>query len=175
MPHQAQQNAQGLVEFTSFGTTDLDRLRAVIESSFGRPLDAAYFDSAHEGVRVLIGGDYEAVAILREVEGALYLDKFAVSSEAKGHGLAGTLWRAISRCIEERGGTLLWRSREHNSINGWYAERADGMVRRDGWVVFWAGDVDLAGASDLVEVAMRQPQDLPVMSSPMKEQETACA
>ena len=150
-----------LTTHTSFGEIDQARLRAVIEGSFGRALNATYFDRDVPGLSILIGGNYEAVAILRDAEDAVYLDKFTVSAEAKGHGL----WNAITELIDDTSETLLWRSREHNTINGWYAERADGMVRRDGWVIYWKNARSFDDAPRLVDIAMQQPQDLPTITT----------
>ena len=37
---------------------------------------------------------------------------------------------------------LYWRSRTENRFNSFYADEADGSVRRGPWTVFWKGETD---------------------------------
>lgn len=115
------------------GELDHHRLKALLESSFGRELKAGYLDSV-SGAPALIA-PYTAVAIVVGDEPAAYLDKFAVTAEARGAGIGAALWNKIV----ERHPRLFWRSRTGNPINAWYMQQADGMRRADGWLVFWRG------------------------------------
>ncbi|MEM9372960.1 MAG: hypothetical protein AAGA55_04890, partial [Planctomycetota bacterium] len=112
---------------------DEDRVRGLLESSFGRRLDARYFGS-QRGARALLA-PWTALAIVRDTETGAYLDKFAVTAEAQGAGVGAALWE---RLVEENP-RLTWRSRVGNPINPWYMQRADGMQRTDKWLVFWRG------------------------------------
>jgi len=123
-----------IVEHETLETVDVDRLASLVSESFGRRLRSDYFDE-RDVVRVFVAGDYTAAAILTGGGPAAYLDKFAVTSEARGQGLAGSLWRRIVAAEPE----LFWRSRAGNEINPWYTSRADGMQRAGEWVVFWCG------------------------------------
>ncbi|MFG0257747.1 MAG: hypothetical protein ACF8GE_07600, partial [Phycisphaerales bacterium JB043] len=118
----------------SIATLDTDRLGALISHSFKRPLNASYFETTPFDT-ILIAGDYTAAAILTSDGPVPYLDKFVVTREAQGLGLAGSLW---NRVIDIRP-SLCWRSSASNAINPWYTLRADGMQRLDDWIVFWTG------------------------------------
>ena len=115
-------------------TLEPDRLRAVIDTSFGKPLRQDAFDR-HPITRVLLAGDYTAAAVLSDGQVAPYLDKFAVTAQAQGTGIGASLWRTLTETTPR----LFWRSRSGNAINPWYFERADGMHRTEDWVVFWRG------------------------------------
>ncbi len=116
------------------GEIDMDRLREVIDASFGKTLRADAFET-HAIERVLLAGDYTAAAVLSRGGVASYLDKFAVTAQAQGTGIGASLWRTLT----ETTGRMFWRSRSGNAVNPWYFERADGMHRTDDWVVFWRG------------------------------------
>ncbi len=124
---------------------DLEQLRTLLESSFGRRLRDDYFSSV-DGATAIIA-PYTAVAIVIENERpAAYLDKFAVTAEAQGAGIGATLWNKLVA----RHPRLFWRSRADNPINAWYMHRADGMERADNWLIFWRG----LDTSDEVEQAI---------------------
>ncbi len=142
--------------YTGADGLDTDRLAAVISKSFGRPLRNGYFRSNSNRLRILVAGDYEAVAIITREAPVPYLDKFAVSSEAQGVGLAASLWHKI---LEETP-TLCWRSRPTNDINPWYIQRADGMIRSSQWIVFWKGLTDHAQIQQAVNHALARPNTL---------------
>lgn len=122
--------------FDSIDDLDRDRLRTMIESSFGRTLREDYFES-RDIDRVLVAGDYVAGAVLTRADGIdlPYLDKFAVSAQAQGVGLGASLWARLM----ETAPRLFWRARQRNPINPWYFERADGTIRRGAWIIFWRG------------------------------------
>lgn len=119
--------------FDGLHSLDLQRLKGLLESSFGRELRDDYFPTVM-GAEALIA-PYTAVAIVVEDEPVSYLDKFAVTAEAQGAGIGASLWNKLV----ERHPRLFWRSRTDNPINGWYMQRADGMERTDKWLIFWRG------------------------------------
>ena len=91
-----------------------------------------------------------------------YLDKFAVSTEAQGVGLAASLWHNILQETNQ----LCWRSRPNNDINPWYIQRADGMIRTEQWIVFWIGLKDHRQIENAVDYALARPYTLgPVLPS----------
>tara|TARA_R110000782_G_scaffold20675_10_gene55823 strand:- start:1513 stop:2844 length:1332 start_codon:yes stop_codon:yes gene_type:complete len=112
---------------------DLDRLKGLLESSFGRELRDDYFGGVMKAEALI--APYTAVAIVVDDEPASYLDKFAVTAEAQGAGIGASLWNTLV----ERHPQLFWRSRTDNAINGWYMQRADGMERTEKWLIFWRG------------------------------------
>ncbi len=121
-------------KYTTLESLDTDRLANTIAASFDRPLQNDYFRSRRIE-RVLVAGEYSAAAVLTSDGPAPYLDKFAVSSEAQGQGIAGSLWKRLC----ESPAPFFWRSRTGNGINPWYTARASGMQRAGEWVVFWRG------------------------------------
>lgn len=119
--------------FEGLDGLDLDRLKSLLESSFGRELRDDYFGTVMKAEALI--APYTAVAIVVDDEPASYLDKFAVTAEAQGAGIGASLWNTLVL----RHPRLFWRSRTDNPINGWYMQRADGMERTDKWLIFWRG------------------------------------
>lgn len=120
----------------SFDQVDVPRLRALLEECFGRTLAPDYFTSK-QPYRIYLAESYRATAILTlEQVGAHevpYLDKFAVTPEAQGEGVGGSIWQRMRREVPK----VFWRSRGDNPVNGWYAQQADGLYKGGHWWVFW--------------------------------------
>ena len=133
----------------SWDTLDKPRLRALLEECFGRRLDDAYFD-AKQPSRVYLAESYRAAAILTMEEGIPYLDKFAVTNEAQGEGIGGSIWSRFSR----ENPKLFWRSRANNGVNPWYAQKADGLYKAEKWWVFWCGMSGFPEIQQCVEHAL---------------------
>lgn len=126
---------------------DKDKFFALIEDSFGKPLDVpTYMARINESIAtIIIVGDYDGSAIitLEEFDGHTvpYLDKFAVARKNQGlPGLADIIFKLI---IQSNPDELIWRSRKANPINKWYFERCIGsMAKADSqWKVFYTGDI----------------------------------
>jgi acetylglutamate kinase len=128
---------------------DTVRLRSLLEECFGRRLDDNYFASK-QPYRVYLAESYRACAILTMENGIPYLDKFAVTNEAQGEGIGGSIWNRFRR----ENPKLFWRSRSNNPINAWYAQKADGLVKSNKWWVFWCGMSDFAEIKPAVECAL---------------------
>jgi amino-acid N-acetyltransferase len=109
---------------------DLDRsaLFSLLESSFGRKLDAdAYWERLrvrHAGT--IVAGDYQGAAVMTlepagppSEDGSsptmIYLDKFAVSPDSQGLGVADIVWNRMRQEFP----FVAWRSRQDNGVNGW--------------------------------------------------------
>jgi bifunctional N-acetylglutamate synthase/kinase len=144
----------------AWDAVDLPRLRALLETCFARRLDDAYFEQKNP-YRIYLAESYRATAILtmehrgapgtpREHEGVPYLDKFAVTNEAQGEGIGGSIWQRLRRENEK----LFWRSRANNPINAWYAQKADGLYKSDKWWVFWCGMSSFSEIQPCVENAL---------------------
>ena len=88
-----------------------DRL---LEECFGRQLDERYFESKSP-YRVYLAESYRATAILTMEQGIPYLDKFAVTNEAQGEGIGGSIWQRFRR----ENTKIFWRSRATNGVNTW--------------------------------------------------------
>lgn len=147
-----------------WSTLDQDRLRGLLEECFGRRLDDRYF-TEKAPYRVYLSESYRATAILTMEGGLPYLDKFAVTSEAQGEGIGGSIWQRLRRENEK----LFWRSRANNGVNGWYAQKADGLYKTSKWWVFWCGMADFSEIQRSVERALDMPatfQDAPPSARP---------
>lgn len=135
-------------------TVDRARLAALLTAAFGRPPVADYFERK-KFWRIYLADSYRAAAILTDGP-VVYLDKFAVTGEAQGEGIGGSLWLRMTREVPR----LYWRARVDNPINPWYFQRADGSYTRGKWTVFWIGVDDFAQISDCVERALAEPPTL---------------
>jgi amino-acid N-acetyltransferase len=116
---------------------DRGRLNELLEVSFGRKIDAAYWERLQSKLfYISIAGDYNGALIVTK-EGPsdlVYLDKFAVSPTSQGLGVADLLWSKLTTNTN-----VFWRSRSDNPVNKWYFERADGHVTLGHWTLFWFG------------------------------------
>jgi acetylglutamate kinase len=146
-----------LQKHASLEGLDRDRLRALLESAFGRPTVDDFFNRPVSSV--FLEENYRGVAILQDTELGTYLSKFAVDREAQGEGMGRDLWEAI---VAEHP-TVFWRARPANPINPWYMQRCDGMLRLPEWTVFWKG-LPAERMQPAVEFAVAQPVDLPLAS-----------
>ncbi len=148
-------------EIDDVSNADWSALRALLESSFGGSLAPGYPNDAPIR-RLIVGGDYDAAAVVTRLGLWAYLDKFAVTAEAQGQGVGAKVWRRLVE-LEPR---LFWRSRSGNRINPWYFERADGFVRRPDWCVFWYGDFSPREIEDGVRSALAAPITIHRASTP---------
>ena len=128
------------------------RMRVLLEECFGRALDHGYF-LEKEPYRVYLAESYRATAILLMEDGVPYLDKFAVTTEAQGEGIGGSIWQRMRK----ENPKLFWRSRASNPINAWYAQNADGLYKTEKWWVFWCGMSAFPEIQRSVERAIAMP------------------
>jgi len=128
-----------VLRFDSWEGVDLERMRVLIESSFGRGLVADYFEKA-KPYRIYISENYRTALILTREEGFAYLDKFAVLDDAQGEGLGRAVWHVM----REENPQLFWRSRHNNQVNIFYYAESDGCYKQEKWKVFWYGIEDFA-------------------------------
>ncbi len=124
---------------TSWDELDLERLRALIESAFGRKLKPDYFETTRP-YRIYVSEHYRAALLLTQemldgTDGVAHLDKFAVADDAQGEGLGRAIWHVMRGDVER----LFWRSRPSNPVNEFYFGEADGCFKGDRWNVFWYG------------------------------------
>jgi acetylglutamate kinase len=138
-----------------FDGVDTPRLKSLLEECFGRKLKKDYFKTK-KPFRVYLAESYRATAILTHEEGVPYLDKFAVTPEAQGEGIGGSMWQRMLR----ENPKLFWRARATNPVNGWYAQQADGLYKTDDWWVFWCGMTAFKEIEACVERALAMPATL---------------
>ncbi len=144
---------------------DLPRLRALVESAFGRPLAADYFERTvlH---RAYVSEHYRAAVVLTREAAGTYLDKFAVLDEAQGEGLGRAVWQAM----REQNPSVFWRSRRGNPVNAFYFAECDGCLKQPDWKVFWYGIDDLGAVARCVEHCRTRPATL---GAPQPREQTA--
>jgi len=80
-----------VLKFESWQGVDLERMRSLVESSFGRSVVADYFERT-KPYRIYVSENYRAAMILTNEDGYAYLDKFAVLDDAQGEGLGRAVW-----------------------------------------------------------------------------------
>lgn len=143
----------------SYAEVEIERLRHLLEVSFGRALDPQFF--AQSPLAVYIEAEYRGAAVVCAGAPTPYLSKFAVEPEAQGEGMGRDLWQAISRDYP----ALFWRGRADNPIASWYAAVCDGMVRLPEWNVYWRG-VETARIPEVIEAARARPPDFSPSAAP---------
>jgi acetylglutamate kinase len=134
---------------------DRERLRRLIESSFGRALTRDYFETTTPA-RVYVSEHYRATIVLLRRGEIAYMDKLAVSEEAQGEGLGRAMWDAM----RAENPALFWRSRRGNAINDFYFANADGARKDRQWTVFWCGIDAWEVIRDAVDEALARPATL---------------
>nr|WP_174887979.1 acetylglutamate kinase [Lysobacter oculi] len=139
----------------SWDQLDLPKLRALIESAFGRRLLPDYFDKTPL-LRAYVSENYRAAVILTGDGPQPYLDKFAVLDDAQGEGLGRAVWEMMRAETP----VLYWRSRRYNPVNAFYDAEADGSYRRTPWKAYWYGMEDFDAIRACVEDALARPASL---------------
>ncbi|KAG4093603.1 DUF619-domain-containing protein [Neocallimastix lanati (nom. inval.)] len=143
---------QGLkiTKHTSLDTIDREKLLNLLNSSFKKPVDTEHYFKRLEEVldSITITGDYQGASIITREgrhlfnggKGVPYLDKFAVSPDSQGIGVADILWKRMKRDYPN----MLWRSRVENPVNNWYFERSSGSIfvptEHQDWRLFYYGE-----------------------------------
>jgi acetylglutamate kinase len=121
----------------SWTDLDADRLVALIEDAFGRPLAPGF--KGRPFAAAYLADDYRGAAIVDHTPLAPYLSKFAVNTVARGEGVGRDLWRVLVVDWPR----LYWRSRADNPITSWYRDQCDGLHRFQAggvaWVALWRG------------------------------------
>ncbi|HEY0469222.1 MAG TPA: hypothetical protein VGC79_33750 [Polyangiaceae bacterium] len=136
----------------SYVNLDTQRLRRLLEASFGRTLDDEFFERTP--LAVYVEEEYRGAAVVAHGSPVPYLSKFAVEPEAQGEGMGRDLWQAISRDYP----ALYWRGRADNPIASWYASVCDGMMRLPEWNVYWRG-IETRQIPDVIEAARAHRAD----------------
>ena len=140
---------------TRWSQLDQDRLRALVESGFGRELVADYFERT-KLYRAYVSENYRAALILTCENGIPYLDKFAVSEDAQGEGLGRAAWQMM----RAENPALFWRSRHGNGVDEFYSAEADGRLRQSHWNVYWYGLESFARIEACFEHCRTRPPTL---------------
>ena len=144
-----------VLRFESWQGVDRERMRVLIESSFGRTLLPDYFERTAP-FRIYVSENYRAAMILTQEQGFAYLDKFAVLDEAQGEGLGRAVWHVA----REENPKMFWRSRHNNQVNIFYYAESDGCIKQEKWKVFWYGIDDFADIERCVALCRTRPATL---------------
>jgi acetylglutamate kinase len=131
---------------------DEGRVMKLVEEAFGRTLHDGWWHALDLDAAYL-SESMRAGALVARIDGFAYLDKFAILEDARGEGLARTVW---ARLIADHP-VLYWRSRTDNGFNSFYVEEADGSVRRGPWTIFWKGETDFDRIAAVVEKVAAVP------------------
>lgn len=143
--------------FDTLEGVDRARLKELLELCFGRKLTLDYFDKK-AFYRIYLSEEYRATAVITRDRDDLppYLDKFAVTTQAQGAGVGGSLWQRMKSETRK----LYWRSRADNEINPWYFQQADGSHKAGRWTVFWYGLDGFAETQACIDHAISLPPSL---------------
>jgi acetylglutamate kinase len=128
------------------GAIDEGQVIKLVEEAFGRTLHDGWWHGLGLDTAYL-SESLRAGALVARVGDFAYLDKFAILEDARGEGLARTVWA----CLIADHPILYWRSRTDNGFNSFYAEEADGSVKRGPWTIFWKGETDFDRIAEVVE------------------------
>jgi hypothetical protein len=144
-----------------WGNVDRARLKALLESAFGRPMIPGALDPGgrleHEIERIYLEENYLGAALLAQTPVDLYLSKFAVDRPAQGEGIGTDLWSVLVRNHP----SFFWRARPTNPITPWYAKQCDGLARFPDWHVFWRG-LAPGKIQPAIEYSLAAPADFPL-------------
>lgn len=141
-----------IVEQSAKDALDRGQIEKLVEEAFGRTLVPGWWEGL-DLTASYCSESYRASALVTRVGDFSYLDKFAILEDARGEGLARTVW---AHMIHDHG-TLYWRSRTDNSFNSFYVDQADGSVKRGPWTVFWKGESDFDVIAANVEAVVSIP------------------
>ena len=135
-----------IVKSTEKTALDQQKVEKLVTEAFGRELDPSWWEKLGL-TAAYISESYRAGALMTQVDDFAYLDKFAIQEDARGEGLARTVWSHLAKDHE----TFFWRSRSDNTFNTFYVAEADGTLRRGDWTVFWKGEDDFARIARAVD------------------------
>lgn len=145
-----------IVRHLRWDDVDRVRLRALVEESFGKPLQPDF--EKRPVLAVYVADEYRGAAVVTPAPLAPYLSKFAVGTVSRGEGVGRDLWRAMAADMPR----LFWRSRAANPITSWYREQCDGMHRialaGEPWWVLWRGLAPLE-VPTAIDYCMTTPPD----------------
>jgi len=120
-----------ILEYQSYSRINRAKLKKLLEKGFDKTLKDNYFEKPIS--YIFLDKRYRGVAVVRSINRLFYLDKFCVTKEAQGEGIASDLWHHVtSRCKN-----LFWRAKPTNPICSWYFEKSQGVFKFDEWFFFW--------------------------------------
>ena len=143
---------EAIRKFENKKEIDGARAAALIENAFDQELIKNWWRGV-DLTAAYVSDSYRAGAFLSRIDDFTYLDKFAVLDDARGEGLARTVWRRFTADHP----SFFWRSRTANGFNVFYGAEADGSVKQGQWTVFWKGESDFARIARTVDQIAAMP------------------
>jgi acetylglutamate kinase len=137
---------------TEKSALDAGEVVKLVQGAFGRSLRDRWWEDL-ELDSAYLSESFRAGAIITRLGDFAYLDKFAILEDARGEGISRTVWANVVGDYP----VLYWRSRTENGFNAFYADQAEGSVRRGPWTIFWRGDSDFGRIASRVEVIAALP------------------
>jgi acetylglutamate kinase len=137
---------------TTWSAINKHKLRGLLESGFSKKMLPGYFRD-NKPSKIYFSEDYRAALVLLKVNGAAYLDKFAVAEDAQGEGLGSAAWNVMRK----ENPKLFWRSRRSNPINEFYMQACDGCIKFPHWTVFWFGLSGMEEIQAAVDYCLERP------------------
>jgi acetylglutamate kinase len=128
-------------------------LRELLEASFGRSIEPAFFGRPIRNAYV--EESYRGAALVADGPRAGYLSKFAVTREAQGEGIGQDLWGALIADYT----ALVWRARRANPIRAWYERNCQGRFEAGEFTVYFRG-LAADDVPEAIHFALAQPIDL---------------
>jgi len=123
---------------------------AQVEIAFDRKLGNTWAQGLEDPQVLMAKSQRAAAVVVTGCDGVPYLDKFVVTPDAQGEGLASAMWQVLMARFPR----LYWRSRNINPITSWYFQQADTSFRRGKWVVFTSGIEDASLREKLIHDAL---------------------
>lgn len=142
------------LEFThKLSPTHKKKIKLLLENAFNKMLVPHYFSQAFKSI--IYQKDFEGVAIIQEILGVPYLDKFAVAKLYEGTGLGKSLWQKTIQKFP----TLVWRATPNNPLNSFYCRECDGCIKFENWHIYWTG-IPHEKIMPLIEAVRNKPATL---------------
>jgi acetylglutamate kinase len=120
------------------GPEVLAKVADQVERAFEKRLKPDWANSLADPTILMSQSSRAAAVVTQGLDAVPYLDKFAVTPDAQGEGLAAAMWQVLRAQFP----VFYWRSRNANPITNWYFQQADTSFRSGPWVVFTIGIED---------------------------------
>lgn len=132
---------------------DLSDIAELIEQCFEQELLPTVWKALDIDACIVSDTKRAAAIVCIGQDGVAYLDKFAVTPQARGEGLGAALWNQLKLRYPQ----LYWRARQDNPINPWYQRKAEFSLHRTPWRIFSYGIESFEQIGRLVEDARSRP------------------
>jgi acetylglutamate kinase len=136
----------------AYAGVDVPRLRALLESSFGKPPSEDLFTRPMR--HCYLETSYRGAALVMDTPLGSYLSKFAVTREAHGEGIGQDL---MSQVVDDHD-ALFWRARPDNAVRSWYERTCQGRYAAGPWIVYFRG-LPPELVPEAIHFALAQPND----------------